>query len=30
MLVAQAMWLDAVIVSRDDAIGPYGVNVLPA
>jgi PIN domain nuclease of toxin-antitoxin system len=30
MLVAQAMRLDAVIVSRDDAFEPYGVNVLSA
>jgi PIN domain nuclease of toxin-antitoxin system len=30
MLVAQAMRLDAVIVSRDDAFAPYGLEVLPA
>jgi len=30
MLVAQAMRLDAVIVSRDDAFVQYGLEVLPA
>jgi PIN domain nuclease of toxin-antitoxin system len=30
MLVAQAMRIDAVIVSRDDAFAPYGLDVLPA
>jgi PIN domain nuclease of toxin-antitoxin system len=30
MLVAQAMRLDAVIVSRDDAFAPYGLDVLRA
>jgi PIN domain nuclease of toxin-antitoxin system len=30
MLVAQALRLDAVIVSRDVAFPPYGVNVLVA
>jgi PIN domain nuclease of toxin-antitoxin system len=30
MLVAQASRLDAVIVSRDAAFGPYGVEVLGA
>jgi PIN domain nuclease of toxin-antitoxin system len=30
MLVAQAMRLDAVIVTRDSAFEPYGVNVLSA
>jgi PIN domain nuclease of toxin-antitoxin system len=30
MLVAQAMRLDALIVSRDDAFAPYGLEVLPA
>ena len=30
MLVAQALRLDAVIVSRDAAFQPYGVNVLAA
>ncbi len=30
MLVAQATRLGAVIVSRDAAFGPYGVDVLPA
>ena len=30
MLVAQALRLDAVIVTRDSAFEPYGVNVLSA
>jgi hypothetical protein len=30
MLVAQAIRLDAVIVSRDDAFAPYGLDVLRA
>jgi PIN domain nuclease of toxin-antitoxin system len=30
MLVAQAIRLDAVIVSRDVAFAPYGLDVLPA
>jgi PIN domain nuclease of toxin-antitoxin system len=30
MLVAQAMRLDAVIVSRDDAFAPHRLDVLPA
>ena len=30
MLVAQAMRLEAVIVSRDDAFAPYGLDVLRA
>jgi PIN domain nuclease of toxin-antitoxin system len=30
MLVVQAIRLDAVIVSRDDAFAPYGLEVLPA
>ncbi|MEX1172351.1 MAG: type II toxin-antitoxin system VapC family toxin [Chloroflexota bacterium] len=30
MLVAQAMRLGAVLVSRDTAFAPYGVDVLPA
>jgi len=30
MLVAQAMRLDTVIVSRNDAFAPYGLEVLPA
>jgi PIN domain nuclease of toxin-antitoxin system len=30
MLVAQAVRLDAVIVTRDSAFEPYGVNVLSA
>ena len=30
MLVAQALRIDAVIVSRDAAFDPYGVNVLAA
>lgn len=30
MLVAQAMRLDAVIVSRDDVFAQYGLDVLPA
>lgn len=30
MLVAQAVRLDALIVSRDEAFAPYGVNVLRA
>jgi PIN domain nuclease of toxin-antitoxin system len=30
MLVAQAMRLDALIVSRDDAFARYGLEVLPA
>jgi PIN domain nuclease of toxin-antitoxin system len=30
MLVAQATRLDAMIVTRDEQFGPYGVNVLPA
>lgn len=30
MLVAQALRLDAIIVSRDHAFEPYGVNVLTA
>lgn len=30
MLVAQALRLGAVLVSRDPAFGPYGVDVLPA
>jgi PIN domain nuclease of toxin-antitoxin system len=30
MLVAQAMRLDAVIVTRHSAFEPYGVNVLSA
>jgi PIN domain nuclease of toxin-antitoxin system len=30
MLVAQATRLDAVIVSRDDAFAPYGLDVLRA
>jgi PIN domain nuclease of toxin-antitoxin system len=30
MLVAQAMRLGAVIVSRDRAFTPYGIDVLPA
>jgi len=30
MLVAQALRLDAVIVTRDSAFEPYGVNVLAA
>jgi PIN domain nuclease of toxin-antitoxin system len=30
MLVAQAIRLDAVIVSRDDSFAPYGLEVLPA
>ena len=30
MLVAQAMRLDAVIVSRDDTFAPYGLEVLSA
>ena len=30
MLVAQAMRLGAVLVSRDPAFAPYGIDVLPS
>jgi PIN domain nuclease of toxin-antitoxin system len=30
MLVSQALRLDALIVSRDDAFSAYGIDVLPA
>jgi hypothetical protein len=30
MLVAQALRVDAVIVSRDAAFAPYEVGILPA